>query len=260
MRVLKIGGNELERAGFLQELAQTLAALPGPQLIVHGGGKAVDGIQRCLGSEPLRVEGLRVTDEPALQAALMVLCGSVSKRLSAALNAAGVRAMGISGLDAGIIRVRKLEHPEADLGFVGRITQLDVVPLQALLQAGVTPLVAPLCLGPGGQIYNVNADQVAAALAVALGAASLDFLSNVPGVMVDGRPLPALDPAAAQALVEAGVITAGMLPKVRAAFQALAQGVPRVRLLDMAGLRHGGGTTFQPGADPNPPPFLEAVR
>lgn len=259
MRVIKIGGNELGHQGFIARLAQTLAAMQGPQVIVHGGGKAVDQIQRLLGSEPTKVDGLRVTDEPALQAALMVLCGLVSKRLAAALNAAGVRALGLSGLDAGLIRVRKLAHPTADLGFVGQITTVQPEPLQALLQGGITPLVAPLCLGPAGQIYNVNADQVAGALAAALGAESLDFLSDVPGVMVAGQPLPSLDPAQAQALIDAGAITAGMLPKVRAAFYALQQGVPRVRLLDLSGLQHGGGTSFQPGPAGTYPPFLEAM-
>src|SRR6185503_20587184 len=117
--VLKIGGNELDDPAFVADLARVVARMQPAPVLVHGGGKEIGAIQRALGGEPRFVGGLRVTDEAALQAAEMVLCGSVSTRLVAALVAAGADAQGLSGVDRGLIRVEKLQHPEGDLGRVG---------------------------------------------------------------------------------------------------------------------------------------------
>jgi acetylglutamate kinase len=241
--VLKIGGNELDDPAFVAELARVVAGLRPAPVLVHGGGKEIGAIQRALGGEPRFVGGLRVTDEYALQAAEMVLCGSVSTRLVAALIGAGADAQGLSGVDRGLIRVEKQAHPEGDLGRVGRPVAVRAEVLRNLLAQNVAPVVAPISLGPGGA-YNVNADEAAGALAAALGDAEVVFVTNVPGVLAGGSAAPRLTQAEIAALIADGTITGGMIPKVRAALAALAAGVRSARITNLAGLASGGGTVI----------------
>ena len=259
MQVIKIGGNELEYAAFVRGLVAAVADLEDPAVLVHGGGRAIATWQRRLGMEPVKVEGLRVTDANALAVAEMVLSGQVNKRLVAALLGGGVQAVGLSGVDGGLLRCRRKHHPTVDLGFVGEIVAVNDGFLRGLLAQGLTPVVSPISLGaeapgtqaPGAgapgesQIYNVNADEAAGAIAAAMGAETLTFLSNVPGVLDgEGRLLPALTAADTEALIGQGVIAGGMVPKVRAALAVVARGVPRARIVDLAGLS-GGGTVFK---------------
>lgn len=247
MRVLKIGGNELGDPAFLQQLGRSVAGLcaeaSAPLLIVHGGGQAIAHLQGRLGLPVVKVDGLRVTDAESLAATEMVLSGHSNKVIVRALLAAGVDALGLSGVDGGLLRARKKQHATADLGFVGEIEQVRGERLRELLALGPVLVLSPVSLGPDGQAYNVNADEAAAAVARALGAEELVFVSNVPGVLSDAGLLPQLTPPEAEALIAAGVIRDGMIPKVRAALEAVAQGVSRVRIVDLAGLR-GGGTAF----------------
>src|SRR5262245_11202562 len=155
--VLKIGGNELDDPSFVAALARGVAEMRPLPVLVHGGGKEIGVVQRALGGEPRFVAGLRVTDAAALDAAAMVLCGLVSTRLVAALAAAGADALGLSGVDRGLIRVEKTQDPEGDLGRVGRPVGVRAEVLRGLLDGGVIPVVAPVSLGPDGP-YNVNAD------------------------------------------------------------------------------------------------------
>src|SRR5215510_8267548 len=158
--VLKIGGNELDDPALVEGLARAVARMRPAPVVVHGGGKEIGIVQKALGGEPRFVAGLRVTDETALAAAEMVLRGSVNTRLVAALLAAGADAQGLSGVDRGLIRVAKVQHPEGDLGWVGTPIAVRAEVLRGLLDAGVVPVIAPISLGPGGA-YNVNADEVA---------------------------------------------------------------------------------------------------
>jgi acetylglutamate kinase len=244
MRVLKIGGHELDEAAFVRQLAAMLKTLKEPAVLVHGGGKEVDRLQQRLGMQPAKVDGMRRTDEAALSAVLMALCGLVSSRLTAALVAAGVDALGMSGLDGGLLRCRRLRRRSADLGFVGKIVAVRVELLHRLLAAGVTPVISPVSLGQDGRIYNVNADQAAAALALALPAQSLEFISNVPGVLLGGRVLPRLTAAEARDLIAKGQVRDGMIPKLEAALCALKSGIAVVRIADLQGMGGGGGTTL----------------
>lgn len=237
--VLKIGGNELDDATFVTNLARTVAQMRQPPALVHGGGKEIGMIQRALGGEPRFVAGLRVTDDTALRAAEMVLCGMVSTRLVAALIAAGVDAIGISGVDRGLIRVEKQKHPDGDLGRVGRPVAVRAEVLRELLANNVTPVIAPISLGPDGP-YNVNADEAAGAVAGALGDAEVVFVTNVPGVLVDGALAPRLSAAQVAALIADGTISGGMIPKVQAALAALNAGVYTARITNLAGLNDGG--------------------
>src|SRR5215470_3999432 len=137
--VIKIGGNELDDPSFIDELAHAVAQMRPAPVLVHGGGKEIGQLQKALGGEPRFVAGLRVTDETALAAAEMVLCGSVSTRLVAALIAAGADAQGLSGVDRGLIRVAKTRHPDGDLGRVGSPVAVRAEVLRGLLEAGVVP-------------------------------------------------------------------------------------------------------------------------
>jgi acetylglutamate kinase len=243
--VLKIGGNELDDPAFVAELARVVAAMRPPPVLVHGGGKEIGAIQRALGGEPRFVGGLRVTDEAALMAAEMVLCGSVSTRLVAALIAAGADAQGLSGVDRALIRVEKAQHPAGDLGRVGTPVAVRSEILRGLIDATVVPVIAPISLGRDGA-YNVNADEAAGAIAAALGAgAEVVFVTNVPGVLVGGSLAPRLSQREIEALIADGTIGGGMIPKVRAALTALGAGVRAARITNLEGLGGGAGTVLQ---------------
>ncbi len=233
--VIKIGGNELDDPQFVAALAQSLAALRPVPVVVHGGGKEIGIVQKALGGEPRFIEGLRVTDEYALQAAEMVLCGLVNTRLVVALANAGADAQGISGVDRGLIRVEQQLHPAGDLGRVGRPVAIRAAVLQHLLAEHVIPVIAPVSLGPQGA-YNVNADEAAGAIAVALGDAEVVFVTNVAGVLVDGAVVPHLSASQVQELIAIGTISGGMIPKVRSALAALDAGVHTARITNLAGL------------------------
>jgi acetylglutamate kinase len=246
-RVIKIGGNEMNAPGFLEELARRVAGLAGAGeslVLVHGGGQEIAALQSRLGITPIKVDGLRVTDAESLAVAQMVLSGHTNKAIVRALLEAGVDAVGLSGIDGGLLRCRKKAHPSVDLGLVGDITTVRAELLAQLTALGFLPVVSPISLGEDGQTYNVNADEAAAAIAQALGAAALDFVSNVPGVLNGGRLVLALTPTWAEALIRDGVITGGMIPKTRAALDAAGRGVARARIVDLAGLVTGGGTVF----------------
>jgi acetylglutamate kinase len=280
--VLKIGGSELDRAGFVEGLIEALRELWEHHAValVHGGGKAIARLQERLCLEPRFVEGLRVTDDESLDVAEMVLSGLVNKRLVGQLVGAGIPAVGLSGVDNGLFRVAKMDHQTHDLGWVGDIRETHAASVEALLALGITPVVSPISLGLDGHTYNVNADHAAAALACALGASELVFVSNVPGVLGQDPPLlhqngvphrtthgeeeeapgwgggltgglseciPALTPQEVDLLIASGVVNGGMVPKVRSALSALDRGVPRVRITDLEGLVVDGGTCFLAG-------------
>ena len=244
MHVLKIGGNELDKPGFLADLATAVAGFSDPVVIVHGGGRAIADLQAKLGLTTAKVDGLRVTDADSLTVAEMVLSGRSNKQIVSALQTAGVDALGLSGVDLGLFRCVKRQHPTADLGFVGEIVEVRTGVITQLLAAGVTPVISPISLGLDGQTYNVNADDAALALAGALKADVLDLVSNVPGVLQNGQILNTLNPAEAEHLISSGVIVDGMVPKVRAALTAVEKGVKQARIVDLAGLFSAGGTSF----------------
>jgi acetylglutamate kinase len=242
IRVIKVGGKELDQQGFPSKLASALQVLGGPIVVIHGGGRGVDVLQRRLGLETVKVRGMRYTDEDTLEAVMMTLCGVVSSKLVAGLVTGGVDAVGLSGVDGATIRCRKLQWPEGDLGLVGEIFHVRAELLLSLLERGITPVLAPLSLGPGGQIYNVNADHVATAVAQALEACCLDFVSDVPSVRAQGKPMPELTAEEARSLISRGEVRDGMVPKIEAALKALDSGIPRVRICDLTGLNGADGT------------------
>jgi len=252
--VLKIGGNELESEEFLEGLTRTVGALraKAQPIIVHGGGSKIAQIQGLLGLEARFIDGLRVTDEESLQVAEMVLSGTTNKRLTARLVAAGIPAMGLSGVDWGLLRAERLIHPAGDLGMVGRIVSVNAQGLETILRNGLVPVISPISLGLDGKTYNVNADHAATAIAPAMHASALVFVTNVPGVVVGNRTVPLLDPGQAENLVASGTINGGMTPKIRSALKAVSAGVPEVRITDLRGLLDGGGTRVTGARAPTP--------
>jgi acetylglutamate kinase len=244
--ILKFGGNEIDQPGFLAAMAEAVARLRehSVPVIVHGGGKEIADLQKRLGLQPQFIDGLRVTDDDSLAVAEMVLSGRVNKRVVATLVQAGVPAVGLSGVDGGLLRVERMSHPSGDLGWVGQIVETNPAPVRALLYAGIVPIVSPISLGRDGHTYNVNADHAAMALARALKADRLAFISNVPGVLVAGQCVRAVTAAQAEAWIAEKVITGGMIPKVRAALEAIQNGVPQALITDLHGLIADTGTTF----------------
>jgi acetylglutamate kinase len=230
--VIKLGGAALpHREAVLQDLRRSQES-GWRVVLVHGGGPVISDLMKRVGKEPVFVDGLRRTDADTLDIAVMALAGKVNTELVATLQLGGTRAVGLSGVDGGCIRAHRQTSP--DIGFVGTVDQVDAAPLIALVAAGYVPVVAPIALGPEGPL-NINADTVAGDIASALGAASLIFLTDVPGVMDRaGKVLPALDRAGADALRREGVITGGFIPKVEACLSALDRdpGVPEAVILD----------------------------
>ncbi len=240
--LIKVGGNDLDQAGFVEALAEVIAQVQSrrPCVLVHGGGRAISEIGQLFGLQPSYVNGQRVTDAAALEVAEMVLSGKVNKELVRALLQHGVDAQGMSGVDRGLLRV---EPWAPELGRVGRIVAVRAGVLLDLCAAGVVPVISPISLGPDGA-YNVNADHAAGAIAAAIGAAQAVFVTNVAGVQVNGTVAARLTAQEVNALIQDGVITGGMIPKVQAALSALEAGVPRAVITNLAGLAAGGGTEF----------------
>lgn len=241
--VIKISGHELDSPDFLAELASTLKHFDTPVVIVHGGGKEITALQTRLGIEPRYVDGLRVTDAESLALVEMVLCGTVNKRIARTLVNAGIDAVGLSGVDGGLVSAEKLTHAAVDMGYTGEVTAVRVDLLLDLLDQGFIPVIAPICLGEESN-FNVNADHVAGAVAAALEADRLVFVSNVEGVLQDGQVIPRLTPAQVEALIADGTIFGGMIPKVKTALEALTGGVAHAVITNLQGLSSGGGTVF----------------
>jgi acetylglutamate kinase len=241
MHVVKVGGNELDVPGFAEALAINVKNLGEPTVVVHGGGRAVSSLQRRLGITPAKIDGLRVTDAASLEVATMVLCGLANKRLVAAFQCAGLDALGLSGVDGGLVRATKKSH-EHDLGFVGQVAHIRTELLSHLLSLGHTVILSPISLGADGLLYNVNADEVAAATAIAANADALSFVTNVPGVMDNDAVIGRISTQQIGALERSGVVEGGMVPKLRAARDASLAGVARVRIVDLMGLSSGTGT------------------
>ncbi len=244
-QVIKVSGSDLDDAAFSTQFAAAIAGMARaglPPVVVHGGGKELTELLAAMHVPTRFVEGLRVTDAKTRDAALMVLSGLANKRLVAALLAQGVDAIGVSGLDAGLIRVEKID---AALEFVGKPVSVRGELLAQWVGQGVVPVLSPMSIGNDGEIYNVNADHAAGAIAAAMDVDLLTFVTNVPGVLDGDKQLTErLTPAQVDALIADGAIFGGMIPKVRTALEALDAGVSRVRITNLAGLRSNSGTVF----------------
>ena len=241
-RVVKLGGNELDRPAWLAACARALVRLD-PVVVVHGGGRAVSALSRRLGLPVEKRDGRRVTSPEVAEVVELVMGGPVNRQVVMALRAAGLDAVGLSGVDGGLLTARPIP---GELGHVGEIAQVRVALLESFLLAGLTPVIAPMApeaSGAEGTPLNVNADDAAAAVAGALRAAELLFVSDVPGVEVDGAIRPALEAGDVETLVELGMATDGMAAKLRAASAALRAGARAVRIGDLHLLEDAGAGT-----------------
>ena len=236
--VIKIGGAALEDKATLRKCAQAVVQLAqdGHEIaVVHGGGTTLTRTLKLLGKKSDFIDGLRITDAETRDVALMVLAGMVNKSLVAAIALAGQPAVGLCGGDGGAFRARKKQNTAHDLGFVGEICFSEPRWIRAIWTAGGIPVLSSVALGGDGEYYNVNADQMAAACAIACQADALIFLTDVPGVkQADGTVMARLNTKQVAGLIEESAVSGGMLPKLEACTQALKRGVGRVRILPAA--------------------------
>ncbi len=232
--VVKLGGAALQNPELLQSCARAVTELArdGHRVaLVHGGGVQLTRLLAQMGKKSEFVAGLRITDAETRDAALMVLGGRVNKSLVAALDQCGQAAMGLTGGDGHVFRARK-KKTTPDLGFVGEIAATDPKWLDAIWTMGAVPVISSIALGFDGEYYNINADEMASACAIATKADALVFLTDVPGVKgADGNVLRWLSLKEIPALERQAVVSGGMLPKLNACKEALLHGVKRVKIL-----------------------------
>jgi acetylglutamate kinase len=232
--VVKLGGAGLETPELLAGSMKAIAELvrDGNQVaVVHGGGVQLTKTLNALGKQSEFINGLRVTDAETRDVALMVFAGRVNKQLVAALGALGQPAVGLSGGDGLVFRARK-KRTAPDLGFVGEIAASDPRLLEAVWQIGAVPVLSSMALGFDGEYYNINADEMASACAIACRADALVFLTDVPGVRGgNGDVLRWLSIDQIAEMAKTAIISGGMLPKLGACREALLNGVKRVRIL-----------------------------
>ncbi len=233
--VIKIGGSTLGSRDTTIEDIVALQKHGKSLVVVHGGGSAVTDWLKRQGVATTFVHGERVTDKPALEVATAVLAGLVNKEITAAINVRGGRAAGISGVDGALIESRVKDR---DMGYVGAVVKVNPDILEALLETGFVPVVAPVSLyavdrpGDAPAIINVNADPVAGDIAAALGAAKLVFLTDVAGITdTSDKVISRLSASEAEAMIASGVISGGMIPKVNACLKALNAGA-KARIID----------------------------
>ena len=227
--VIKIGGSTLGSEDTTLADVWTLKRLGVDVVVVHGGGAAITGWLKRIDKQAVFVDGLRVTDPETMAVVTMTLAGQVNKELVAQIQALGGRAVGLCGVDGGMLRGRV---KDARLGAVGEVTEVEVDMVRQLSGAGYVPVIAPIALGDDGQHLNLNADTAAAEIAVGLGADKLIFLTDVPGIKGgDGELIAEMTGSRARELIAAGVISGGMIPKAAACIRAL-DGADRAHIID----------------------------
>ena len=250
--VVKLGGSLLENAETRREALASIAEKwrSGAKIVlVHGGGKRVDGMLGRLGIAKETVAGLRVTPAETLDVVVAVLAGLVNKSLVAELSTLGIKATGFSGSDGALVQAEL--HPPIDgndLGFVGKVTHADATLIESVVAAGFLPVIGSVAAGPNGSLLNVNADSVASAIAVALGARQLLFLTDVPGLLDDkGQVIQTIRTENVQQMLTYHVVRGGIVPKLKACVEAISGGVSAVRICGPAGSQvfdSKGGTTL----------------
>ena len=234
--VVKYGGNAMTDPELARQFAEDVVLLRSvgmKPVVVHGGGPQIGDLMARLGKEPEFREGLRVTDAETLDIARMVLVGKVNREIVSAINVHGSLAVGLAGEDAGLIEA-SARHP--DLGFVGDVKDVNPAIVERLLAESLIPVVSTIGSDLAGQAYNINADTVAGALAEALGAEKIVYLTDVPGLLRDVKDpdslIRTISASALQALVDDGTIAGGMIPKVAACIHAVGGGVASAHVLD----------------------------
>lgn len=243
--VIKIGGAVIDDAAALSALLDHCQVLQRPLIVVHGGGRRATTLAEQLGLPQTMVDGRRITDAATLEVVVMTFAGWINTWLTAQLQARGVNAIGLSGADGNVVRATKRETQDIDYGFVGDVAAVHAGVLHGLLDGGLTPVIAPITHDGGGQLLNTNADIMASNIAASLGEqVALTYVFDHAGVLRDVTDetsvIPELRAGDVAALVDSGIVTAGMRPKLDMAFAAVRAGVSSVRITNAYNL--DGGT------------------
>lgn len=235
--VIKYGGNAMETPALKELVMQDIALLKLVGInvvIVHGGGPAISNMMKRLGKEPRFVDGYRYTDEETMEITEMVLSGFINKELVASVNAHGVKAVGLSGKDNGLILARK-KGPK-DFGLVGEIISIQPEILQTLIAHGYVPVISSVAIGDDGKTYNINADVAAGEIAIALKAYKLIYMTDVKGIYEDVKDensfLSTVNGTKVHQLTQEKKISEGMIPKIDSALKAVNSGVEKVHIID----------------------------
>ena len=252
LTIIKVGGKIVESESSLSELLRSFTKIDGFKLLVHGGGRTATDVAARLGVETKMVGGRRITDEEMLKVVTMVYAGLVNKNVVARLQACGVNALGLTGADMNVILSHKRAVKDVDYGFVGDVERVDGSLLASLIEKGVVPVIVPLTHDGKGSMLNTNADTVAGETAKALAEyfdVTLIFCFEKKGVLLnpddDDSVIPRIAVGDFQKLVDDGIISGGMIPKITNSVEAVASGVKRVVITraDMVG--EEGGTVIE---------------
>lgn len=234
--VVKYGGNAMINEELKHDVMRDMVLLHliGVKVVlVHGGGPEISAMLKRVGKESQFVDGLRVTDEETSEIVQMILAGKINKSLVAKLDNLGGRAMGICGMDGGLIKARMIDER---LGYVGEIVSVNPQPIHDLLEKGYIPVVSTIGCDETGHVYNINADTAAAAIAASLKAESLISMTDTPGLLMDAKNpdtlIHRIDLKGAEKLKEDGVISGGMIPKIDCCTRAIREGVRKVFIID----------------------------
>ena len=234
--VIKYGGHAMASESLKAQVMEdiVLLQLVGVRVVlVHGGGPEINATLKRLGVEPRFVDGLRVTDKETMDVVQMVLAGKVNKSLVNLIETTGGKAMGVCGIDGGLVRARVKRE---ELGLVGEITSVNVQTINDLLEKGYIPVISSVASDEAGNVYNINADSMAAQISGAMAAECLISMTDVPGIMTDMNDpetlIPTVDIDDAVELFRQGVISGGMIPKVESCIEAISCGVKKVFILD----------------------------
>lgn len=237
--VVKYGGNamidpELKRDVMSDIILLTLVGVK--IVLIHGGGPEISSLLSKLGIESKFVKGLRYTDSETAEVVQMVLAGKTNKDLVSLVEVCGGKAVGLCGIDGGMIKAKKVDDGENDYGFVGDIVKIDPSPIKKVLEENYIPVIATVGADDNGQVYNINADTAAAEIAAALGAENIITLTDIPGLMRDVNDknslIPEIHVDEIDSLIESGVIYGGMIPKVRSLEVAVRAGVKKAVMID----------------------------
>lgn len=234
--VVKYGGNAMINPELVDCVMQDIVLLNqiGVRVVlVHGGGPEISEMLKRVGKETKFINGLRQTDSETAEIVQMVLCGKINKNLAGIINRMGGKAVGLSGFDGGLIKAKKINE---ELGFVGEITEINAEPVFDLIEKGYIPVVSSVGYDDDGNVYNINADTVAARLAAEIKACSLISMTDIKGILRDkddeSSLIPVINVEDAPALIEEGVISGGMIPKINCCIDAINRGVKKVFIID----------------------------
>ncbi len=244
--VVKYGGHAMVDEQLKEDFARDISLLKFigiHPVVVHGGGPQINSVLDQMGIRPKFVRGMRMTDGPTMDVVEMVLGGKINKSIVAQINQQGVRAVGLSGKDGGLIQASKMQivfqedatkPPEIiDPGMVGQVTRVNPAIIHTLTNEGFIPIIAPVGVGEAGETYNINADLVASHIAMALNASRLILMTDVDGVQdEEGNLISSIDAQTAKAMIENGSISGGMIPKIEYALEALKGGVKKVPIIN----------------------------